>query len=50
MVDKIVSVVTTIFAVTALGIALRPSAPTAAVITSTFNGIATSQRAAFGPS
>lgn len=50
MVDKVVSVVTTIFAVTALGIALRPNAPTAAVITSTFTGIAKSQTAAFGPS
>lgn len=50
MVDKVISVVTTIFAVTALGIALRPNAPTAKVIEATFNGIATTQRAAFGPS
>lgn len=49
MVDKVVSVVATIFAVTALGIALRPNAPTAKVITSFFNGIATTQRAAYGP-
>ena len=50
MVDKLVSIVSTIFAVTALGIALRPNAPTANVIAATFNGIATTQRAAFGPS
>lgn len=50
MVDKALSVVTTIFAVTALGIALRPNAPTAKVITATFSGIAKTQRAAFGPS
>jgi len=49
MVDKALSVITTIFAVTALGIALRPNAPTAQVISSLFNGIQGSQRAAFGP-
>jgi len=50
MLDKLTTIVTTIFIVTAVGIALRPKAPTANVITSTFNGIAKSQKAAFGPS
>jgi len=49
MLDKIISIFTTIFLVTALGIALRPGAPTAKVITAWFNGIAKTQRAAFGP-
>ena len=49
MVDTIISVFTTIFLVTALGIALRPGAPTAKVITAWFNCIAKSQRASFGP-
>lgn len=49
MVDKAISVITTIFAVTAVGIALRPNAPTAKVITALFDGIANTQRAAFGP-
>ena len=50
MVDKLLGIVGIIFAVTALGIALRPNAPTAKVIQATFAGIAQSQRAAFGPS
>lgn len=50
MVDKIIGVIGTIFSVTALGIALRPNAPTAKVIEATFSGIAATQRAAFGPS
>lgn len=50
MVDKIVGVIGTIFMVTALGIALRPNAPTAKVVQALFGGIAASQRAAFGPS
>lgn len=50
MADKLISVVTTIFLVTAVGIALRPGAPTAKVIEAIFSGISKSQRAAFGPS
>lgn len=50
MVDKAISVITTVFAVTAIGIALRPNAPTATVITAFWNGIANAQKAAFGPS
>jgi hypothetical protein len=50
MVDKIVTIFTTALAVTALGIALRPNAPTAAVLSSGLNGFANIQRAAFGPS
>ena len=49
MVEKFLGIFTTIFLVTALGIALRPGAPTAKVITAWFNGIASTQRAAFGP-
>ena len=49
MVDKVISIFTTIFVVTALGIALRPGAPTAKVIAAWFSGIALTQRAAFGP-
>lgn len=50
MVDKVISVISTIFLVTALGIALRPGAPTAKVIEALFGGISKAQRAAFGPS
>lgn len=50
MLDSAVTIVTTAFAVTAVGIALRPNAPTAAVIKAFFNGLAASQRATFGPS
>lgn len=50
MVDKIVSIFTTAFVVTAVGIALRPKAPTAAVITAATTGVAKMQTAAFGPS
>ena len=49
MVDKVISVFSTIMLVTALGIALRPGAGTAKVITAIFGGLAKSQRAAFGP-
>lgn len=49
MLDQVVTIVTTAFAVTAVGIALRPNAPTAQVVTAFFNGLATSQRATFGP-
>ncbi len=50
MVDKITSVITTMFLVTAVGIALRPGAPTAKVISAFFTGLSQTQRAAFGPS
>ena len=49
MIEKVLAIFTTIFLVTALGIALRPGAPTAKVITAWLNGIALTQRAAFGP-
>lgn len=49
MVDKIISLLTTVFLVTALGIALRKGAPTAKVITASGNAIAKMQRASFGP-
>lgn len=48
MVDKIVAIVGTVFAVTALGIALNPHAQTAKVISSLTGGIATMQKAAYG--
>lgn len=48
--DKMFSVLTTVFAVTALGIALRPGAPTAKVITALTSGVAKIQTASFGPS
>lgn len=50
MVDKVVSVITTAFMITALGIALRPGAPTAAVIKAVGSSVAQIQTAAFGPS
>jgi hypothetical protein len=50
MLDSVVSIVATAFAVTAVGIALRPNAPTAAVISAFFTGLAKSQTASFGPS
>lgn len=49
MLDKLTTVVVTIFMVTAVGIALRPGAPTANVLKALFNGIAKTQTAAFGP-
>ena len=49
MVDKIVSVFVTALAVTAVGIALRPGAPTAKVIDATLSGFAKMQRSAYGP-
>lgn len=50
MVDKFVSVLTTVFMVTALGIALRKGAPTAKVIAAGGDAIAKIQKATFGPS
>jgi hypothetical protein len=48
--DSVVTIATTAFAVTAVGIALRPNAPTASVIKAFFSGLAASQKATFGPS
>lgn len=49
MIDKLVTVLTTALAVTAVGIALRPGAPTANVITASGKAFAGIQRATFGP-
>lgn len=49
MIDKLVTIVTTALAVTAVGIALRPGAPTARVIMSSGSALAKVQRASFGP-
>lgn len=49
MKDAFVALVGTVFAVTAVGIALRPGAPTANVISALTNGIAKMQSATFGP-
>ena len=49
MVDKLVSVLTMALAITGLGIALRPGAPTAHVIGASTTGFAKIQTAAFGP-
>lgn len=49
MVDKLVTIVTTALAVTAVGIALRPGAPTAKVIGASGTALARVQRASFGP-
>jgi len=48
--ETFTAVVGTVFAVTALGIALRPGAPTATVVSALTNGIAKMQSATFGPS
>ena len=47
--DKVFSVFSTVLAVTALGVALRPKAPTADVIKALTSGFASMQTAAFGP-
>lgn len=49
MVDRIMSVAVVALGITALGIALRPGAPTAKVISSAFSGFAKVQKAAYGP-
>lgn len=49
MFDKFFTVLTTALAITAVGIALRPKAPTAGVITAFFNGFSKIQTAAYGP-
>ena len=45
MFDKFFTVLTTALAITAVGIALRPKAPTASVITAFFNGFSKIQTA-----
>ena len=49
MIDKLVTIVTTAFAVTAVGIAFRRGSAAPAVINATTGGIAKMQTAAFGP-
>lgn len=49
MVNNIIGLFTTALLVTALGIALRPGAPTASVIGTALSGFAKIQTAAFGP-
>lgn len=49
VIERFFTILTTALAITAVGIALRPKAPTAAVITSFFNGFAKIQTASFGP-
>lgn len=49
MIDKFVTIAVTALGITAVGIALRPGAPTAKVISATFGGLANVQRAAYGP-
>ena len=49
MIDKLVTVITTAFAVTAVGIAFRKGSQAPAVISATTGGIARMQTAAFGP-
>jgi hypothetical protein len=50
MLDKILGVVGTIFVVTAIGIALRPGAPTANIISAFGNTLIGAQKAAYGAS
>lgn len=49
MVDKIVTIFTTALAVTAVGIALRPGAPTAKVALASGTAFAKIERGAYGP-
>lgn len=49
MVDKIVSIFTTALIVAAVGIALRPGAPTAKVIQAVGSGFSQIVRSTYGP-
>jgi hypothetical protein len=49
MFDKIATIAITALVVTGVGIALRPKAPTAAVLRSATNGFANIEKAAYGP-
>lgn len=48
MVDNITKIILTAFVVTAVGIALRPGAPTGSIISAITNGVVGMQRAATG--
>jgi hypothetical protein len=50
MLDKLFSVIATIFVVTAIGIALRPGAPTANIIKAFGDTLVGAQKAAYGAS
>jgi hypothetical protein len=50
MLDKLFSLIGTIFVVTAIGIALRPGAPTAKIISAFGNTLVGAQKAAYGAS
>lgn len=49
MMDKLVTIVTTALCVTAVGIALRPGAPTAKVIKAAGSALAGVEKATYGP-
>jgi hypothetical protein len=48
MFDKLFTLLGTIFVVTAIGIALRPGAPTASIVKSLGDTLVSSQKAAYG--
>jgi hypothetical protein len=48
MFDKLFTLLGTVFVVTAIGIALRPGAPTASIVKSLGDTLVNSQRAAYG--
>ena len=50
MLDKLFSLLGTVFVVTAIGIALRPNAPTAKIISAFGNTLIGAQKAAYGAS
>lgn len=50
MLDKLFSLIGTIFIITAVGIALRPGAPTAAIVKSLGDTLVGAQKAAYGAS
>jgi len=49
MLDKLFGLLGTIFVVTAIGIALRPGAPTASIVKTLGDTLVKSQQATFGP-
>lgn len=49
MIDSFVTIAVTALTVTAVGIALRPGAPTAKVVSAGFGGLANVERSAYGP-
>jgi len=49
MFDKAISVITTVFIVTAIGIVLRPGSTAPQFVPALTNGIAKMQTAAYGP-